>query len=98
MLKFVYNTNDKKNNDLINVIKSGLSDLKNEIKKLCKNEIEIEKSDKIVDTVEKILHLNRQNQEGQGLKIITPDQMLSRLPITLAQLKAGNYSENLKMK
>ena len=33
MLNFVYNTNDKKkNNDLINVIKSGLSDLKNEIK------------------------------------------------------------------
>ena len=32
----------------------------------------------------------RRNQLGQGLKIITPDQMLSRLPITLAQLKVGN--------
>ena len=30
----------------------------------------------------------RRNQEGQGLKILTPDQMLSGLPITLAQLKA----------
>ena len=30
------------------------------------------------------------------LKILTPDHMLSRLPITLAQLKAGNNSENLK--
>ena len=30
------------------------------------------------------------------LKILTPDQMLSRLPITLAQLKAGNNSEKLK--
>ena len=27
----------------------------------------------------------RRNQPGQGLKILTPDQMLSRLPITLAQ-------------
>ena len=34
----------------------------------------------------------RRNQQGQGLKILTPDQMLSRLPITLAQLKAGNNS------
>ena len=33
---------------------------------------------------------------GGGLKILTPDQMLSRLPITLAQLKAGNNSEKLK--
>ena len=34
--------------------------------------------------------------EGKGLKILTPNQMLSRLPITLAQLKAGNTSEKLK--
>ena len=34
--------------------------------------------------------------KGQGLKILTPNQMLSRLPITLAQLKAGNNSEKLK--
>ena len=36
------------------------------------------------------------NQRGQGLKILTPNQMLSRLPISLAQLKAGNNSEKLK--
>ena len=30
----------------------------------------------------------RRNQQGQGLKYLTPNQMLSRLPITLAQLKA----------
>ena len=35
-------------------------------------------------------------QKGQGLKILTPSQMLSRLPISLAQLKAGNNSEKLK--
>ena len=32
----------------------------------------------------------------KGLQILTSDQMLSRLPITLAQLKAGNNSEKLK--
>ena len=36
------------------------------------------------------------NQEGQGLKNLTLNQMLSRLPITFAQLKAGNNSEKLK--
>ena len=78
------------------MIKSGLSDLKNEIEKMSKNETEIEKPDKTVDIVEKILQINRQNQEGQGLKILTPDQLRSRLAITLAQLKAGNNSEKLK--
>ena len=38
----------------------------------------------------------RRNQQGKGLKILTPSQMLSRLPISLAQLKAGNNSEKLK--
>ena len=38
----------------------------------------------------------RKNQRGQGLKILTPNQMLSRLPISLAQLKVGNNSEKLK--
>ena len=34
-------------------------------------------------------------QEGKGLKILTPKQMLQRLPIALAQIKAGNYSDSL---
>ena len=34
-------------------------------------------------------------QEGTGLEILTPNQMLKRLPITLAQIKAGNNSESL---
>ena len=37
----------------------------------------------------------RRNQPGQGLKILTPDQMVSKLPITLAQLKARNNSQKL---
>ena len=38
----------------------------------------------------------RRNQKGKGLKILTPDQMLGRVSIPLAQLKAGNNSEKLK--
>ena len=40
----------------------------------------------------------RRNQQGKGLTILTPNQMLSRLSISLAQLKVGNNSKNLKMK
>ena len=45
---------------------------------------------KIVDIVERILEFNNKIQSGQGLKILTTNQLLSRLPITLAQLKTGN--------
>ena len=34
--------------------------------------------------------------QGKGQKILTPNQMLNRLPISLAQLNAGNNSEKLK--
>ena len=34
-------------------------------------------------------------QKGIGVKILTPNQMLKRLPIALAQIKAGNNSESL---
>ena len=96
MLKDLYRINDKyKSNDLLNLIKIGLSDLKNEIENMGEEEKEIEKSNEIIDIVEKILEFNKQNQQGQGLKILTPDQMLSRLPITLAQLKTGNNSQKL---
>ena len=37
--------------------------------------------------------VQRRKQKGQGLKTLTPQQMLSRLPTSLAQLKAGNNSE-----
>ena len=39
--------------------------------------------------------LAREDQVGKGLKILTPNQMLKRLPIALAQVKAGNNSEGL---
>ena len=34
-------------------------------------------------------------QEGTGLKILAPKQMLQRLPISLAQIKAGNNLQSL---
>ena len=49
-----------------------------------------------MEIVENILHFNQPNQKGSGLKVLTPSQMLNRLPISLAQLKAGNNSEKLK--
>ena len=59
------------------------------------NKLKTKENEKISDVVERILELNNENQLGEGLKILTLDQMLSRLPITLAQLKAGNKSEKL---
>ena len=46
--------------------------------------------------LKKIIRFNKRNQEGQGIKILTPNQMFSRLPISLAQLEAGNNSNKLK--
>ena len=77
---------------------------------MSKNEIKNKKLDLLADLVEKILDINgllnipdlgseesaAQRQEGQGLKILTPKQKITRLPILLAQLKAGNNSEKLK--
>ena len=85
MAKSLYKTNDrKKNNELVSVINRGLKDLKKEIKEMSKEEREIEKPDKIVKIAEEIFKFNKQNQEQQGSKILTPNQMFSRLPISLA--------------
>ena len=90
-------TNDKeKNNELVKVIISGLKDLNEEIKKMSEAEIEIENPESIVKIVETILNFNEQNQQGKGLNILIPQQMLSRLPIALTQLKVGNNSEKFK--
>ena len=42
-----------------------------------------------------IFQTSKESQEGEGLKILTLNQMLKRLPIALAQVKAGNNSESL---
>ena len=38
---------------------------------------------------------NKMRLKEKGLKILTPTQILQRLPIALAQVKAGNNSQNL---
>ena len=94
MFKDLYQINDReKNSKLVSVVNSGLRDLKKEI-----GERENKKSGKIVGTVEEILKFNKQIQQGNGLKILTPNQMLSRLPISVAQIKAGKIQKILKMK
>ena len=45
-----------------------------------------------------ILKFNNKIQSEQELKVLTPIQVLSRLPISLAQLKEGSSSEKLKNK
>ena len=77
MLKDLYGINDeKKNSKLVDVIKSGLSDLKNETENMDEKEKETEKPNEIIDVVEKILEFNKQNQERHGLKILTPIKCL----------------------
>ena len=63
---------------------------------MSEDEKKIEKPDKILKTVEEILEFNKENQSGKVLKILAPNQMLSRLPISVAQLKVGNNSDKLK--
>ena len=55
----------------------------------------IEGNGKIINIVERILYFNQLEQQGLGLKILTPNQMLSRLPITLAQLILKNLQTKL---
>ena len=68
----------------VGLTNSGLRDLKKEIEDMSEQEKETENPNEIVDIVEMICKFNRQ-QQGQGLKILTPNQMLTitRLPILL---------------
>ena len=63
--------------------------------KKCLKEIENEKLDKR-KLLKKFLSLTNKKKQDLGLKILTPNQILSRLPITLAQLEAENNSEKFK--
>ena len=94
--KKLFETKDaKENSKLIEEIKNRWGNLKDETNKISKEEIENEKPNKILEIVNEIIDFNKEieKQQGSGLKILTPNQMLSRLLITLAQLKAENNSE-----
>ena len=94
----------KKNEDQTYLIKETLNKLKKKLKIflinfkifLINDKFAIKENKKITNIVDNILYFNQPEQQGSGLKIVTPNQMLSRLPITVAQLKAGNNSEKLK--
>ena len=97
MYKKLRMTEGRRNEDQVYVIKKVLDKMKKNIKNVPENRtFKIEDNKKIINIVERIVYLNQLYQSGKRLKILTPDQMLSRLPITLAQLKAGNNSEKLK--
>ena len=97
MIERLKDAGDEKNKNMVKSIKKNLNKMKKIIKNVPKDKVsKVEENEKIIDIVERILELNSEKQLGLGLKILTPNQMLSRLPITLAQLKAGNNSEKLK--
>ena len=81
----------------VDFIKKALNRLQKIVDYVSKDKTyKIEENKKIISIVEHIHEFNKLNQSGQGLKILTPSEMLSRLPISLVQLKAGNISEKLK--
>ena len=96
--KVLRTLNDKeKNCNLVDMFNSALKDLKEDTKNMSKEEKQIEKPDEIVRVVKMILDFNEiKQQKGQGIKILTPNQMINRSPIALAQLQAGNNSNKLE--
>ena len=81
----------------VDFIKKILSKLQKTVDYVPKDKTyKIEENEKIINIIKHILEFNDEIQSGQGLKILTPNQMLSRLSITLAELKAGNNSEKPK--
>ena len=68
---------------------------------MSEDELENKKLDYLRNLVETIVNASQKLDEekatqGQGLKILTLKQMITRLSILLVQLKAGNNSQNLK--
>ena len=100
MFKRLKYISHEKNKNMVESINKKLNKIKKKIiTNMPENKTFKNKENKnIIDIVEIILELNSKIKSGDGLKILTPNQMLSRLPITLAQLKAGNNSEKLKNK
>ena len=92
------------------LVETNLEDLKYDIKNMSDDEVWDKKLDLLVGLVQKILNATKEvnempstdQQHGQGLKILAPKQLLTRLlnytllDYLLAQIKAGNNSEKLK--
>ena len=87
-------TNIEKNKTKVNKIKNNLANLMADIENNSTNNAEkIRNRNTMVGIVELILEFNQLDHEGSGLKLLTPNQLLGRLPISFAQLKAGNNSQ-----
>ena len=86
-----------KNEDQVYLIKKVLNRMKKNIEKVPEDRKSmIEEKEKIINIVGHFFNFNQLEQKGEGLKVLTQNQMFSRLPVSLAQLKAGNNSEKLK--
>ena len=97
MLSRLSNARSEINKNQVYWINKALTKTKNIVKNVPKDDlIKTEENEKTIDIFERILEYNIENQLGLGPKILTPNQMLSRLPIFLAQLNAGNDFEKLK--
>ena len=97
MYKKLRKTEGEKNEDQVYLIKEVLNRMEKAIKNVSENKtFKIKENKKKINIVERILSFNQLERKGQRLEILTPNQMLRRLPITLAQLKAENNSEKLK--
>ena len=89
-------TIDEKNKDLVESVNKKLTKMKNIVKNVPKDIVSrVEDNEKIINIVERNLELNSEKQSEKGLQILTPNQMFIRLPISLAQLNAGNNSGKL---
>ena len=86
-------------NNLITCLNIGLERLENDINNMSEDEVENRRLNYLKDLVRKIVDASQKLEEtahklkGLGL---TPQQIITRLPIVLAQLKAGNNSQKLK--
>ena len=84
IFKRLKNSSDDKKKNIVESINKKLTKLKKIVKNMPKDDDRVEENEKTIDIVERILELNEEKHSGKGLKILTPDQMFSRLPITLA--------------
>ena len=83
-------TGIEKNKTELNKIQDKLADLMVNIENNPTNNVEKIRNRKNMVEIVNLIEFNKLNQLGKKLKILTPNHMLSRLPISLAHLKAGN--------
>ena len=92
----LYNSSGSINEKIVNRANNTLIELRSAVNR--KEIPNLENPEKVTDIVEEILNSNKQ-QKGKGLplnfdranlKILSPKQILQRLPIALGQVQAGN--------